>query len=268
MAAGRMIFPGMMPARDENGDLVPNAKAYVYENESDTLSTLYSDEALTTTHANPVEADSSGVWPIMWADTADAFTVALTDEDGAPIAAPWDNVSASVDATLASADLAEAARISAQAAEEAAEAAQAQTEAIAAELSGAPFQATSTTSLSIGTGAKSLTLAETGKLFALGQTVVIARTSAPTTQMTGIVAAFNSGTGAMTVEVAATGGAGGPFTDWTVALSSAGGVLSVVGETGVITRAELMAAVVPVAADITDFTSAASQLAITYAVVL
>lgn len=79
--------------------------------------------------------------------------------------------------------------------------------------------ATSTTSLAVGSGAKSLTLAQTGKDFAVGQPVRVARTSAPsTTWMQGIITAFNSGTGAMTVDVSTFAGTG-THTDWTISLT-------------------------------------------------
>lgn len=79
--------------------------------------------------------------------------------------------------------------------------------------------ATSTTSLSVGSGARSPTLAQTGKDFAVGQPVRIARTSAAsTTWMQGIVTAFNSGTGAMTVAVSTFAGTG-THTDWTISLT-------------------------------------------------
>lgn len=97
-------------------------------------------------------------------------------------------------------------------------------EAAAATAVNAPgTSATSTTSLTIGTGSKSLTLAQTGKAFAVGQDVVIARTSAPVNRMIGVITAFNSGTGAMTVNVTDVEGSGGPFTDWTVALTGPSG---------------------------------------------
>lgn len=83
--------------------------------------------------------------------------------------------------------------------------------------------ATSTTSLTIGSGAKSLTI-QTGKLFAVGQTVVIARASDPITQMTGVITAHNNGTGALSVTISTNGFAGsGTFTDWTISLSGAKG---------------------------------------------
>lgn len=94
-----------------------------------------------------------------------------------------------------------------------------------AALNGAATSATSTTSLLIGTGTKALTLAQTGKGFAIGQTVVIASNAGATNQMIGIITAFNSGTGAMTVEVSSVGGAG-TLADWTVAVSSTAGVSS------------------------------------------
>lgn len=80
--------------------------------------------------------------------------------------------------------------------------------------------ATSTTSLAVGSGSKSLTLAQTGKSFAVGQPVRIARTSdAAATWMQGIITAFTSGTGAMTVEVIAPFEGTGTHTDWTVSLT-------------------------------------------------
>ena len=77
-------------------------------------------------------------------------------------------------------------------------------------------QATSTTSLFIGLGSKSLTLAQTGKAFALGQWVGIVSTASPATQwMWGAITAFNSGTGDMTVDVALTRGSG-TLASWAV----------------------------------------------------
>lgn len=78
-------------------------------------------------------------------------------------------------------------------------------------------QATSTSSLTVGTGSKAFTLAQTGKNFVVGQWVTISRTSAPTTTyMVGAITSFTSGTGDITVNVATINGSGGPFTDWSV----------------------------------------------------
>lgn len=70
-------------------------------------------------------------------------------------------------------------------------------------------QATSSTSLTIGGGSKSLTLAQTGKAFAIGQWVSVADTTNPSTRwLAGAVSAFDSGTGAMTIDVAYITGSG------------------------------------------------------------
>ena len=77
-------------------------------------------------------------------------------------------------------------------------------------------QATSTTSLTIGTGSKTLTIAA-GKAFQVNQWVLIQETSAATNQMLGQVTAY-SGT-SLTVNVTATGGAG-THADWTIVLTN------------------------------------------------
>ena len=80
------------------------------------------------------------------------------------------------------------------------------------------YSATSTTSLTVGTGSKSLTI-EAGKSFAVGQPVVIASTAGPTNYMTGQVTSYNSGTGAMVVNATAIGGSG-TVAAWTISIAS------------------------------------------------
>lgn len=81
-------------------------------------------------------------------------------------------------------------------------------------------QATSTSSITVGTGSKSFTLAQTGKNFVVGQWVTISRTSTPTTTyMVGAITAFTTGTGAITVDVATINGSG-TYTDWSIIQSS------------------------------------------------
>lgn len=74
-------------------------------------------------------------------------------------------------------------------------------------------QATSTTSLAVGLGSKSLTLAQTGKAFVVGQYVEIVNST--TAWMVGLITAFTPGTGAMTVNVTNTGGSG-TLASWTI----------------------------------------------------
>jgi hypothetical protein len=77
---------------------------------------------------------------------------------------------------------------------------------------------TSTTSVLIGTGAKSLTV-QASKSYVPGMTVKIARTSDGTKWMVGDVTSYNSGTGALAVTVSKVQGSG-TFTDWTISFAS------------------------------------------------
>lgn len=85
MAAGRIVIPSHMPALDLNGNPVSGAKLTFYQNETTTLATVYANADLTVALPNPVIANSAGVFPTIFADDAFAFSVAITDADGAPI---------------------------------------------------------------------------------------------------------------------------------------------------------------------------------------
>ena len=81
-------------------------------------------------------------------------------------------------------------------------------------------QATSVTSMSIGTGSKPFTLQQTGKNFVVGQWVTISRTSDPAnTYMVGAITSFTSGTGAIVVNVVTSNGTGS-FSGWSVTQGS------------------------------------------------
>lgn len=89
--------------------------------------------------------------------------------------------------------------------------------------------ATSVTSMVLGLGSKTFTLAQTGKLFKKGNTVTIATSAAGNNWMSGPITAFDSGTGVMTVNVTNFTGSG-TFADWVVSLSGAAGLTGVVNE--------------------------------------
>lgn len=80
--------------------------------------------------------------------------------------------------------------------------------------------ATSTSSLDIGTGLKTLTV-QTGKALAVGMTVVIASTASPNTRMQGVITAYNSGTGSLSVDVNYAVGSGTGIAAWTITLGAA-----------------------------------------------
>lgn len=90
---------------------------------------------------------------------------------------------------------------------------------------------TSTTSLAIGTGSKSLTVSADTP-FAVGMYVLIAETAAPSTNwMYGQITAWNGTTGAMTVDVDVVGGSG-TIAAWTVSVSGARGTTGAAGADG------------------------------------
>ena len=93
MAAGMIILPQYMPARDRSGRLVSGARLTVYANRTTTKATVYSSIDLTTPIANPVAANSSGQFPSIWAPagTADEpvlYSLAVSGPSGESIGNP------------------------------------------------------------------------------------------------------------------------------------------------------------------------------------
>lgn len=121
MAAGIIVVPSLFPARDRNGRLVAGALMAVFQNRTTTFATVYADSALTTPLANPVVANSSGHFPIVWAQagTVEAptlYTLAISGPGGLSIANPsvFHDWQPSLDADTASTALAEQAAASAE----------------------------------------------------------------------------------------------------------------------------------------------------------
>lgn len=158
--------------------------------------------------------------PANFRTRADAFMAALpTFASETNTVAGEVNTNASNAATSASTATTQAGTATTQAGNASASAAAAAASALTA-LNAPGTSATSTSSLSIGTGAKSLTI-QTGKSIVVGMTLVIARTSAPTTtRMSGVVTSYDSGTGALGVTVDSVTGSG-THTDWTISLAAA-----------------------------------------------
>ena len=86
---------------------------------------------------------------------------------------------------------------------------------------------TSTTSLAIGTGSKTLTV-ETGKMFQPGQFISIVDQANNANYMSGQATAYTSATGSLTVDVVASGGSG-TISAWNISLSGTAGAT---GSTG------------------------------------
>ena len=82
------------------------------------------------------------------------------------------------------------------------------------------YNASSTTSLTIGLGIKSLTI-EAGKGYVPGQALLIASSAAPANYMAGIVNSYDSGTGALVVSVTDSNGSGSA-TDWVLSITATG----------------------------------------------
>ena len=88
----------------------------------------------------------------------------------------------------------------------------------------------STTSLAIGTGAKTLTI-EASKQFAIGQTARITYNSDINKWMQGTVSAYNPTTGSLSISVDTISGSG-TYAVWTVALTGSVGPTGATGATG------------------------------------
>lgn len=115
MAAGRLIVPGWMPALDEDGNPIPNARVFFYLNKTTTLAAVFSDEAMTVPLVNPVPSNASGRFPAVWANDSVLYSVSVDAPYGpAGIPFTYDDLSASMAADILVAGAAEAAADEAQ----------------------------------------------------------------------------------------------------------------------------------------------------------
>lgn len=118
MAAGLLTFPGSQPSFGLDGERV-TASLYFYQNETTIPQSVYSDFGLTTPHAFPVVSDSSGMFPLIYADSATMFGAVWATADGQTLR--LDDFSASTSASQSILDATEDARDAAIAAQEGAE---------------------------------------------------------------------------------------------------------------------------------------------------
>lgn len=110
MASGRLFLPGWMPARDSNGDPIPNVSVSFYQNGTDILASVFSDPGLVTPLTNPVAANSSGRFPQIYASDAITYSASVEAPYG-PAGQPFtfDGLQASQAADIAAANLAQGA---------------------------------------------------------------------------------------------------------------------------------------------------------------
>lgn len=155
------------------------------------------------------------------AGSATAAAASATAADGSKTAAATSATNAATSAGTASTHkdaAAASATAAAGSATNASNSAAAAAASAASAVSAPGTNATSTTSLAVGTGSKSLTI-QTGKAFVVGMSVKIASTASPGNWMAGDITAYNSGTGALTVNSVLTSGSG-TVADWTVSLTA------------------------------------------------
>lgn len=105
-------------------------------------------------------------------------------------------------------------------------------------LLGLSLSGTSVTSNTIGTGSKSFTT-QTGLGFKAGQSLSIARTSAPTNRMFVVVDSYDSVTGTLVVTSQAFEGSG-TFTDWSIALAFNGVITTDQIDEGAVTTNKIL----------------------------
>lgn len=74
MAAGRVLLP-CMPALDSNGNPVSGALLNFYENNTTTRRSVYTTADLNVPLTNPVVADAAGVFPSIFADDEELYSV-------------------------------------------------------------------------------------------------------------------------------------------------------------------------------------------------
>lgn len=209
MASGLLIFPGAQPSRSRSGSII-SAELRWYLNETTTPAVVYTDEALTIPHPFPIVSDDAGRFPLIWADTADFFSVNWVTAAPDSQVQSYDGLSASTAVDVQLLDtmnnlLGQAEDILDQ--------------VIAADTS---FSMTSTTSATIGLGSVFLE-GLANKAFLPGTLVTVASNGTPSAYMFGDVTDYDILNGQIYVNVTDFGGSG-TYTDWNITLSGPQGI--------------------------------------------
>lgn len=101
-------------------------------------------------------------------------------------------------------------------------------------------QATSTSTITVGTGTKSLVITD-GHFIQVGQNIVMSDATDPVTNyMIGVVTAYSSTTGATTVEVSESGGSGS-LSNWAIAITVLGSATRIAEYPGAVLLATIKA---------------------------
>jgi len=77
--AGFLLRNPSLQHVDANGDVYPGAKLNVYLTGTTTRTNSYQDSGLATPHANPVVADSAGLFAPIYLDPSITYKLELTD---------------------------------------------------------------------------------------------------------------------------------------------------------------------------------------------
>jgi hypothetical protein len=77
---------------DSNGNICAGALMFTYTTGTTTPKTAYTDQAGTTSHANPIVASSAGVFPQIWLAADTEYRIKVTKSDGT-VLFTWDDVS-------------------------------------------------------------------------------------------------------------------------------------------------------------------------------
>ncbi|WP_091742929.1 hypothetical protein [Phenylobacterium immobile] len=81
MAARRIIVPGAMPSRDQNGRALPALlRFYATATNHTEPATVYLDAAMSTPAPFPIESDAAGRFPSLWAEQTATFDVTWSDQ--------------------------------------------------------------------------------------------------------------------------------------------------------------------------------------------